>query len=139
MTRTLLRARALILHQEKVLLMRRVKEHEEYYTLIGGKVEAGETPEQACIREVMEECGVTVALTREIFRTTDMHEGILNTHIIYECAYISGKPALSGEELDRATATNIYEPLWIDVVQAITLPLVPALYMDFVRDRLSGG
>lgn len=136
MTRSLTRSRALIVHQGKILLMRRVKGELEYHTLLGGKVEAGETPEDACLREVMEECGVTCSITRELYRTTDIHEDILNTHIIYECAYGSGEPVLSGEELERATPDNLYQPLWVDLETAKTLNLVPALYMNFVQEFL---
>lgn len=123
--RTLTRARAVILHQGRALLMKRIKPGMQYYALLGGKVEAGETPEQACVREVMEECGVTVRLGRELGRYQDVFEDILNTHFVYQCDYLHGQPALSGEELERSHADNYYEPLWVDFAEVSALEIKP--------------
>lgn len=125
MTKAITRARALILHNGHILLMKRNKPELEYYALLGGKVEPGETPEQACIREVMEECGVTVELVREIYRDQDIFQGIPNTHHLYHCTYISGTPALGGEELERNTADNQYQPLWVPIEKISSLSLMP--------------
>ena len=129
---TLSRARALILHNGQILLMKRNKPDTEYYALMGGKVEPGETPEQACVREVMEECGVTVELVKQIHSDQDVFEGVLNTHYIYLCTYISGTPALSGEELERNTADNRYEPMWVPIEKLADLPLQPRMHAPYI-------
>lgn len=50
--------------QDRVLLIRRGHEpFREVWSLPGGKVDAGETVEQAAVREVKEEVGVDVELT----------------------------------------------------------------------------
>lgn len=38
-----------------------------YWTLPGGKIEIGETPEQAAVREVKEEAGLDVQVSRFLF------------------------------------------------------------------------
>ena len=130
------RARALIIHQKCVLLMKRIKPDMVYYTLLGGKVEPGETPEQACVREVMEECGVTVKLGREIHRAFDVFNDIPNTHIIYLCHYQNGTPTLGGEEQLRSTAENYYEPLWVPIDQLSDLVIKPEWQAPFILSAI---
>jgi ADP-ribose pyrophosphatase YjhB (NUDIX family) len=48
--------------QERVMLVRPT--YKDYWDIPGGYVEAGESPLQACIREVAEELGLQVKITR---------------------------------------------------------------------------
>lgn len=52
-------ALCIVIKDNKVLMVKteRPTQH-AYYTLPGGGIESGETPEQAAIRELQEECGV---------------------------------------------------------------------------------
>jgi 8-oxo-dGTP pyrophosphatase MutT (NUDIX family) len=61
--------------------------------LPGGKIEPGELPEAAAIREVMEETGITVFKVRKIFEGS--YEFSSGTHmgVFYEAERWSGVPA----------------------------------------------
>ncbi len=50
----------------EVLVGRRSGKHAGLWEFPGGKVEPGESPESALVREVSEELGVTIAVVREI-------------------------------------------------------------------------
>ena len=52
-------ARAILLKDDQILLMDRNKFARKYRALVGGKIEIGETPEQALRREVLEEASIT--------------------------------------------------------------------------------
>jgi 8-oxo-dGTP diphosphatase len=62
------RAQALIIEEGRVLLARHfdLTIHEAYWCMPGGGVEAGETPEQAAIRELKEETNLDIRLIRKI-------------------------------------------------------------------------
>jgi ADP-ribose pyrophosphatase YjhB (NUDIX family) len=53
-------SRAIIERGDEILVMKRDKFGQQYYILVGGAVDMGETAEQALIREVKEETGLVV-------------------------------------------------------------------------------
>lgn len=58
-----------IIENGKVLLNREKEEDgkgEEYFMLPGGQMDPGETPEEACKREVMEELGLEIEIIRKL-------------------------------------------------------------------------
>lgn len=62
-----LRACAAIIKDEKILMVCHQTPSRTYWTLPGGGVDAGETFEQATVREVKEETGLDVTVIRLLF------------------------------------------------------------------------
>ena len=62
---------ALILRDSKILVCQRRRDdsHALEWEFPGGKVEAGEKPQDALIRELREELGIEARIGRELFRT----------------------------------------------------------------------
>lgn len=60
------RSAALVVKGGKVLLVKMRAFGREFYTLPGGGVEQGETPETAAVRELKEECGVDGRIIRAL-------------------------------------------------------------------------
>jgi 8-oxo-dGTP diphosphatase len=62
---------ALILRDSKILVCQRRRDdtHALQWEFPGGKVELGETPQEALIRELREELGIEATIGRELFRT----------------------------------------------------------------------
>ena len=58
------RAQALVFRGGRVLMVKHRQDGEEYWVLPGGGIEDGETPEQAAVRELKEECGISGRVIR---------------------------------------------------------------------------
>jgi mutator protein MutT len=87
---------AIVIHEGRVLLIRRAKEPLRGRWMVpGGTVEAGETLEQALVREVEEETGLRVR-PRELVTVVDRihrEDGRLLYHYVildYLCEYVAG-------------------------------------------------
>lgn len=107
------RAGVVIVEDGRVLLIKRVRAGQTYYLFPGGGVEPGETPEQAAVREAMEELGVSVALGR--LTADGTFRG--NQHF-YFAATITGGVVGTGtgpEFTDYPPERGTYTPIWVDV------------------------
>lgn len=115
---------ALIFDQsgEKILLTRRSDNGE--WCLPGGGLDAGESAEEACIREVWEETGLTVEVVRLIGIYTTPHRIIVYKDgnrfqyisFSFEVKIVAGAPGLSDEvtevgffTLDEIAQVNLME------------------------------
>jgi ADP-ribose pyrophosphatase YjhB (NUDIX family) len=119
-----LRAAVVIVKDEQILLMLRRYNGEEYYTVPGGKIESGETPETAAIREAKEETSLDVTLNR-LMAVID-NPFINETTHYYFVADFSGEVKLGGEEAIESNPDNYYELRWIDLKNITTIDLKPA-------------
>jgi 8-oxo-dGTP diphosphatase len=115
------RSTAIIIRNEKVLLIHRHKPGRDYYTLPGGGVEFDEDFEEACIREVREETGLKVRALELVYRyiTLEKEENYYLTQVT------KAEPALGGQEAKHQSAENSYEFFWADAAQVESLNLVP--------------
>lgn len=112
-----------------VLLMRRIKDGREYMTLPGGKIEPGETPEQACAREALEETGLSVtvgAKVRVLFNLGRVEH-------YFAAASFSGVMALGGPERDHNSPHNFYQPTWVPLEQVAQVNLLPEEAVEMVK------
>jgi len=108
-------ARAIIIEDDKLLVMKRIKQGIEYYTLVGGKLNGGETPEQAVVREVKEETGLDITSARLVF--TETHREPYNDQSIFLCEVAPhGAVAVqehSEEGLMNRIDINVHSPEWV--------------------------
>ena len=58
------RAQCLVHRQKRILMVKHRHKGEEWWCLPGGRIEMDETPEQAALRELWEECRVEGAIIR---------------------------------------------------------------------------
>ena len=101
------------------------------WTLPKGKLEAGESDLAAAVREVAEEAGARVAVTRRLTRVHYQAEGMPKTVRFWAMRYLSGDFA-AGDEVDdlrwlpvpdaRARLTYDRERSVLDAFTAVALP-----------------
>jgi 8-oxo-dGTP diphosphatase len=96
------RARVVIVDSGRVALIRRVRDGQTYYLFPGGRVEPGESPEQAAVREAHEELGVTVRLGPVLHRETFRGE-----EFVYFDAEITGGVFGTGAWPDHADPDSL--------------------------------
>jgi len=135
MVRTGIRSSAIILRNNKILLIHRKKDGDEYWTFPGGGVEDGETWENTVTREVKEETGLEV-LSYELAFMNKTYEGG-NEHPFYLCKVKDGEAVLGGEEKEKNSESNFYKLEWIDLSNLQNVNLLPENAKEEIIKRYS--
>lgn len=116
-------SRAIIVEDGKLLTMfrRRIKDGKikEYYVIPGGGLEEGETLQQNVTRELKEEMNVDIKILGYLGRRDDE----TTSDNYFHCKITKCEPKLGGEELDRMTKENFYEPRFVDVAKLDSIDL----------------
>ncbi|MER9057241.1 NUDIX hydrolase [Mesorhizobium sp. M0910] len=127
MIRKRVAASAVVLHEEgRLLLVQRAHQPDKgCWTLPGGCVEAGETLEQAVIREVAEETGLAIRVVREVgqLKVPDGDSGVYEIH-----DFLAER--ISGEAIAGDDAADIG---WFAKEQLVDLVLTPDLLLYLRR------
>jgi len=109
-------ARAIIIEDDKMLLMHRNKFGSQYYTLVGGRVSGDETIEQALVREIREETGLVITAARLVF--FEEHPEPYNEQYIFLCEVAPhGDVAIQDyaeEGYMNKLDANIHTPMWVE-------------------------
>ncbi|ARF53088.1 NUDIX hydrolase [Streptomyces gilvosporeus] len=90
-------AAAMVVRDGRVLLVRRTAEEGDLrWQFPAGKVEDGETAEQAAVRETMEETGLTVEALKLLGERVHPKTGRLMSYTV--CSVVSGEAHVADEE-----------------------------------------
>jgi 8-oxo-dGTP pyrophosphatase MutT (NUDIX family) len=111
------RAGIVLIKENKVALIERHRAGLDYYVFPGGGVDEGETPEQAAIRETMEELGIEVVIKQKVAEIT---LGPKSRQIYFLVEYVSGEFGTgTGEEFTDSDPNDpeegIYIPIWMPI------------------------
>lgn len=122
-----IRAGIVLIQDRKVALIERHRAGLDYFVFPGGGVDEGETPEQAAIREAMEELGVEVAITQKIF---EIQFGQKSRQVYFLAEQTGGEFGTgAGEEYTDADPNDpdegVYSPIWMPIEE---LPLHEKIY-----------
>ena len=123
-----------ILKNNEILLIHRVKPERDYYVWPGGKIESGESEEQALRREMKEELNFEIGRSKYLF-TIDYSD---HDEIYYLVGEFSGVLTLGGPEKERMSAQNKYSFNWVKLGDLNKVPnLVPAEAVEKILFELS--
>lgn len=107
--------RAIIMTDTHILVMFRNKQGSKYATLVGGRINEGETPEEALVREVREETKLKITNYELVF--IEEHAAPYNSQYIYLCEVESYNPVDLEEFSEEATLNrlgiNMHKPMWV--------------------------
>ena len=116
--------RAIIIQDDKILVMKRNRLGRDYAVIPGGTLEEGETPEECCKRELREEFGIEVEPIRLIYKLEQngIHQGF------FVAKWVSGKIHKTDAE-EYTTHNNAlygkFEPSIVPISSLRELDLVP--------------
>jgi len=96
------RASGVIIKDDKILLIHRIRDDREYWVVPGGSVEEGESVEEALDREIMEELGIRVIEKELLFKI----ESIGRLEYCFLIKEYMGEPKMGGPELARMDEKN---------------------------------
>jgi mutator protein MutT len=118
----------LIIEEDRILLLYR--EGEGHWEVPGGKIEEGESPTEAAIREAKEEIGVEVNLQKPFYSGEFQHNGEIFLWHGY-IADIEGEPELKDEKFEKME--------WFESQELDDLNLAPNLKMVLPALRKLGN
>ena len=128
-------SRAIIIKDGKMLTMfrRRIngEEIKEYYVIPGGGLEEGETLEQNVVRELKEEMCVDIKILGYLGNMEDEK----NSQHYFHCEIVNGEPKLGGEELDRMTKENYYEPMWVALSEIGNINILGTEFIEKAKNK----
>jgi len=134
-----IRAVAILAKDNKILLMRRIRNGKEFWVLPGGGVEKKEKVENAVIREVKEEASIKCKIIKLLY--THIYSDLDHKQFYYLCKYISGEPKL-GEYNEFQTMkkeNQTYEPVWVEIEKLAKKLLFPLEIRDWlIQDQKTG-
>lgn len=82
------------------------------YEFVGGKIEAGETPEQALSRELCEEMGAEIEVISHYMTVTHEYPDFIVTLQTYLCRFLSDFQVLEHERADFLRGDELDEKNW---------------------------
>ena len=123
------RVAAVIIKNNKILLMRRVKNGRKYFVFPGGRVKKGENFEASIKREIKEEFDIDITIETFLFRIEN--KGRVELYFLVK--NFTGESKISGEEKQVINDNNQYHLEWKNLS---ALKKLSNLHPDEARNRI---
>ena len=133
------RLEALVINDNKILVIHRINHGQEYYVLPGGGWEENETEEAGVKREVFEETSLDIKVERPVFSLLVENDG---QKLVYLCKYLGGEPKL-GDFNEKKTMESdvqqINEPMWLPIEGLSQKTLYTLEFRDWFLENFKNG
>ena len=130
MSATKNRAAVVSLRGGRLLAIRRSKQGRRYAVLPGGGVDSNESAQEAALRELIEETGLSGEVLQHLW--TMEHEDRVADYFLV--AVPVAPMLMSGPETQGMSSENTYEPCWILVADLDVENLLPATMRPLIRE-----
>ena len=116
-----IRAGIVLIQNNKVALIERHRAGLDYFVFPGGGVDEGESPEQAAVREALEELGIEVIIKQKV---AEIQLGQKSRQIYFLAEQTGGEFGTgAGEEYTNSNPDSpeegIYIPVWIPIEELL--------------------
>ncbi len=114
------RATAIVIKDNKIILLKRIKNGSEYFIFLGGGVDEGETIEQGLVHEVKEELCLDISTWKhlydvEIEKSTFFINSVHQKYYIFLITEFKGIPEIGGPEKEASNENNQYFIEWVPI------------------------
>ena len=119
-----IRATVIVVKEDKLLMIHRFKNGEEYFVLPGGTVEEGETVEEAALRELKEETSLEGKIGKKVSSFNDDDHA---DHELFEVIDAEGEVMLPSDSIEARISNdqNTFEPVWVNIKDIVDLKIYP--------------
>ncbi len=137
-----IRAGIVLIENDKVALIERHRAGLHYFVFPGGGVNEGESPEQAALRETMEELGIEVAIKQKV---AEIQIGRKSRQVYFLVEQTGGEFGTgAGEEYTDSDPNDpeegIYIPIWMPIDERLLHEKIyPAAVARLVVKSLQEG
>jgi len=129
------RVRTIIIKDNKIILLKRVKPNETYWVFPGGGIEIGETKETALVREIKEELGLDIKVNKLFLERKSSKPGMEGITEYFFTADIIGGELGTGKGPEYQPNSNYigqYELEWVNISDLSKINLKPQEVKDLV-------
>ncbi|WP_086956456.1 NUDIX domain-containing protein [Xenorhabdus innexi] len=135
-------AKAIIIHDNQILLIRYKSDSDEWYTLPGGGQLFGETLTQTLIRECLEETTYEIEPERLVFvreyignnhEFAEFDKDVHQTELVFLSSLADKNPDI--HNLDINADRDQIGAQWINLEDVINLPLFPAALRTLIAEK----
>ena len=125
-------SRCVIFKNNRIVLIYRNRDGEEYYVFPGGKIEEGESKEECIVRECKEELGIDIKVKKYIYEV----KGTDFIQHYFLCDWVNGELGTGDEEeysINRKGGVQI--PMLIDIGKLSNMNIVsPPIVSQLLKD-----